>query len=110
MMTDVSECVDHLLIAHPNSGILVLGDFNQFCPGNLCGSFKLKKIVKKTTRGENVFDQVYTNLTFYYESTILPPIGSSDNCSILLQTLCNKIPSVPTIRTSDMNAKLLTGC
>ena len=45
---------------------LVLGDFNQFRPGNLCGSFKLKKIVKTATRGENVVDQVYTNLSFYY--------------------------------------------
>ena len=95
----IVKCLDHLLTVYPNSGILVLGDFNQFRPGNLCGSFKLKKIVKKPTRGENVLDQVYTNLSFYYESAILPAIGSSDHRSILLQPLCNEIPSVPTIKT-----------
>ena len=42
----IFKCLDHLLTVYPNSGILVLGDFNQFRPGNLCGSFKLKKIVK----------------------------------------------------------------
>ena len=101
----IFKCLDHLLTVYPNSGILVLGDFNQFRPGNLCGSFKLKKIVKKPTRGENVLDQVYTNLSFYYESTILPPIGSSDHRSILLQPLRNEIPSVPTIRTQRRECK-----
>ena len=90
---------------YPSSGILVLGDFNQFRPGNLCGSFKLKKIVKKPTRGENVLDQIYTNLSFYYEFTILLPTGSSDHRSILLQPLCNEIPSVPTIRTQRRDCK-----
>ena len=100
----IFKCLDHLLTVYPNSGILVLGDFNQFRPGNLCGSFKLKKIVKKPTR-ENILDQVYTNLSLYYESTILPPIGSSDHRSILLQPLCNGIPSVPIIRTQRRECK-----
>mgnify|MGYP002803580434 FL=1 len=101
----IFKCLDHLLTVYPNSGILVLGDFNQFRPGNLCGSLKLKKIVKKPTRGDNVLDQAYTNLSFYYESTILPPIGSSDHRIILLQPLCNRIPSAPTIRTQRRKCK-----
>ena len=68
-------------------------------------SFKLKKIVKKPTRGENGLDQVYTNLSFYYESTILPPISSSDYRSILLQPLCYEIPIAPTIRTQRRECK-----
>ena len=48
--TIILGTIYHLLTVYPNSGILALGDFNQFHPGNLCGSFKLKKIVKKPTR------------------------------------------------------------
>ncbi len=58
----IFKCLDHLLTIYPNSGILVLGDFNKFHPGNLCRSFKLKKLVTKPTRGGNILDQAYTNL------------------------------------------------
>ena len=61
--------------------------------------------MSKNQLEENVLDQVYTNLSFYYESTILPPIGSSDHRSILLQPLRNEIPSVPTIRTQRRECK-----
>ena len=37
------SCLDKALSAHPNSAIILLGNFNQFKPGNLCSSFKLKK-------------------------------------------------------------------
>lgn len=37
------SCLDKALSAHPNSGVILLGDFNQFKPGSLCSSFKLKK-------------------------------------------------------------------
>ena len=77
--TDVSgptffKCLDHLLTVYPISGILVLGDFNQFRPGNLCGSFKLKKIVKTPTRGKTSLTKftpichsiiIIYHLTFY---------------------------------------------
>ena len=58
----IFKCLDHLLTIYPNSGILFLGDFNKFHPGNLCRSFKLKKLVTKPTRGGNILDQAYTNL------------------------------------------------
>ena len=44
-------------------------------------------------------------MSFDYESAILPPIGSSDHRSILLQPLCNEIPSVPTITTQRRECK-----
>ena len=57
MMTDVqgiifSNAWTIFLHCIPTLASLVLGDFNQFRLGNLCGSFKLTKIVKKPTRGE----------------------------------------------------------
>ena len=71
---------DSLLAAYPNSAIILLGDFNQFQPGNLCSSFSLKKLV---TRGNNIL--AFSTLLSHYESIILPPIGLSDHSSILLQ-------------------------
>ena len=40
--------LDSALVSYPNSAIIVLGDFNQFKPENVCSSFKLKKLVNKT--------------------------------------------------------------
>ena len=74
------------LAAYPNSGILVLGDFDHFVPGNLCSSFKLKKLVSLPTRGNNTLDQIYSSLSKYYDGAlILPPVGLSDHSSVLLQ-------------------------
>lgn len=61
------------LNTYPNSGIILLGDFNQFNPGSLCTSFKLKKLVHSPTRGSNTLDQIYSSLTnFYDKAKILP--------------------------------------
>ena len=51
------DCLNKGLSNHPNSGIIVLGDFNQFKPRNLCSSFKLKNLVTKATRGKSILDQ-----------------------------------------------------
>ena len=52
----IVKCLDQLLTTYPNSGILVLGDFNQFHPGNLCCSIKLRKLVTEPTRGGNILN------------------------------------------------------
>ena len=72
---------------------------------NLCCSFKLRKLVTEPTRGKNILGQAYTNLTSYYNSVILPPIGSSDHRSILLQPSCRENPSSPTIRVQQRECK-----
>ena len=70
-----------------------MGNFNQFRPGNLCSSFKLKKLVKKPTRGSNILDQFYSTLSDYYdEAQILPPLGFSDHSSILLKPSSRQTP------------------
>ena len=70
----IFKCLDSLLVTYPNSAILVLVDFNQFKSGNLCNSFKLKKLVTKPTRGGNILDQAFLTLSFCYDAIILPPI------------------------------------
>ena len=68
--------LDSALASYPNSAIVVLGDFNQFKHGNLCSSFKLKRLVTKPTRGNKILDQAYSTMSQYYdEALILPPVG-----------------------------------
>ena len=98
--------LDLALISYPNSAIIILGDFNQFKPGNLCSSFKLKKLVNKPTRGNNILDQVYTTLSAYYdEAMILPPVGFSDHSSVLLQPSNKRTPSLPTARIQKRDCR-----
>ncbi|XP_028411930.1 uncharacterized protein LOC114534656 [Dendronephthya gigantea] len=98
LRTHIFKCLDSSLANYPNSAVLVLGDFNQFKPGNLCNSFRLKTLVTKPTRGSNVLDQAFSTLSAYYDATILPPIGQSDHSSILLQPTSPHAPSLPTTR------------
>ena len=103
----IFKCLDSLLATYPNSAILVLGDFNQFKPGNLCNSFRLKKLVTKPTRESNILDQAFSTLSPYYDAIILPPIGQSDHSSILLQPILTHAPSLPTTRLQKRDYRAL---
>ena len=99
LRSHIFNSLDSLLATYPNSAIMLLGDFNQFKPANLCSSFKLKKLVTKPTRGnDNTLDQAFSTLLPYYESVILPPVASSDHSSVLLQPTGKPTPSLPTMR------------
>ena len=93
------DCLDKALSNHPNSGIMVLSDSNQFKPRNLCSSFKLKNLVTKATCGKSILDQAYSTLSPYYgKADILPPLGLSDHSSVLLKPLGVSASFAPTTR------------
>ena len=50
----------------PNSGLLIVGDFNRLNTKRLQNSFDLKQIVKFPTRGDKILDLVLTNLREIY--------------------------------------------
>ncbi|CAB4006245.1 Hypothetical predicted protein [Paramuricea clavata] len=101
------QSLDIALTKYPNSGIIILGDFNQFKPGSLCSSYKLKKLVLRPTRGANILDQIYSNLhRNYCESLILPPIGSSDHSSIILKPKAYCPTTQPTTRILRRDCRL----
>ena len=101
------QFLDIALTKYPNSGIIILGDFNQFKPGSLCSSSKLKKLVLRPTRGANILDQIYSNLhRNYCESLILPPIGSSDHSSIILKPKAYCPTTQPTTRILRRDCRL----
>ena len=56
LQAHVTENLDSILSSHPNSGIILTGDFNEFRHQQLCSSFNLKQIVNHATRGDNILD------------------------------------------------------
>ena len=87
--------LDSALASYPCSAIVVLGDFNQFKPGNLCSSFKLKRLITKPMRGNKILDQAYSTMSQYYDKAlILPQVGLSDYSSALLQPSNYRAPSL----------------
>ena len=104
LRSHIFNSLDCLLATYPNSAIMLLGDFNQFKPANLCSSFKLKPT--KPTRGNNILDQAFSTLLPYYESIILPPVALFDHFSVLLQPTGKPTPSLPTMRFHQRNSRV----
>jgi hypothetical protein len=87
--------VDNILLDHPNTGIMILGDFNHFHYKTLCRHSFLKQTVKKPTQQTAILDLILTNMhKWYNEPEILPAIGLSDHLSIL---------ATPAIQTKQPN-------
>lgn len=42
LLNHITESLDGVLCSHPNAGIIIAGDFNQFKHGHLCNLFNLK--------------------------------------------------------------------
>ena len=101
----IFNCLDSLLAAYSNSGIILLGDFNQFQPGNLCSSCSLKNWLASPPEGNNILDQAFSTLLSHYESIILPPVGLSDHSSVLLQPTGRQAPSLPTTRIQKRDCR-----
>jgi hypothetical protein len=86
LQTHITENFDSILSSHPNSGIILNGDFNQFKHQRLCSCLSLKQIVNQATRGNNILDKVFTNISKYYDTpNVVAPLGSSDHNSIVLK-------------------------
>ena len=61
MINHLFQSLDSTLARFPNSGIILMGDFNKFNPGPLISSFDLKEIVK--SRGTNILDKICTSIS-----------------------------------------------
>ena len=89
----------------PNSGLLIVGDFNWLNTKRLQNSFDLKQIVNFPMRGNKILDLVLTNLREYYKGPIQrPPHGLSDHMSVEVQPKDRSqlLDSRPTVKTRDL--------
>lgn len=85
MLDYLVTSMDEFTRAHPYTGILLLGDFNQL-PDSQLKSFPLQQIVTCPTRGNSILDKIYTNVTDWYQTPIiLPGVSRSDHEAIHLK-------------------------
>ncbi|XP_071944695.1 uncharacterized protein [Antedon mediterranea] len=92
LIEHIITSLDTLKAAHPEAGVLVLGDFNRLNINPLCRAHSLKQIIDEPTRGDAILDLVITNLKNYYKKPIVcSPIGRSDHNTIYLPPIgCSK--------------------
>ena len=97
----ITECLDNLLKERPSAGIVITGDFNHLDPRPLCQRFNLRKMVKAPTRGNNILDQILTNMSSLYgEAKHLPPLGRSDHQCIVFTPLDQQPTGKPAVKTT----------
>ena len=83
----ICDALESHLLSHPDSSIVICGDFNDFNTSSLEVNFDLKNIVNTATRGNNILDKVFVpanNTLIFDDCKVLPPLSTSDhNCVFL---------------------------
>ena len=112
--THMCTSIDKIFQVHPNTGIMIVGDFNNFNDTYFKQTYRLKQIVSKATHVKGqVLDKIFTNMNMIYQSPhILSPLGLSNHSVVLLKPSLEvakaKGKTVQTrVRTNDPNAKSL---
>ena len=86
MREHVITCIDTVLRKHPDCGIILTGDFNQFKDICLICHYRLVQVVNVLTRGLAILDNIWTNMgELYSPPTSIDGLGSSDHNMILLK-------------------------
>jgi hypothetical protein len=106
----IVDNIDAIVQQHPNTSVLVVGDFNHMIDKPLL-DLSLKQIVKSATRKTAILDKIYTDISDWYQQPqILPSIARSDHESVILlpitggkRTTGQRITSM--VRSSDRNNK-----
>ena len=88
MLDFLSKNMSSIEARFPDSGIILLGDFNKLNTSRLKNNFKMKQIIKFPTRGHNTLDLILTNLKAYYDCPIKrSPFGLSDHVTVEVRPL-----------------------
>ena len=82
----ILRSLDRLCNKHPDHGLVLLGDFNDFDCSNLVSHHSLKQVVQQPTRNSAILDLIITNMPKWYSSpTVHAPLGSSDHNIVFWQ-------------------------
>ena len=71
LLAHIMESLHRVLASNPGAAVILTHYFNQFKHRQLCSSFSLKQIVKRPTRGSNVLDKIFTNVSKFYNVPML---------------------------------------
>ena len=107
MLDYLSNCLSYIESHFPNSGLILLGDFNKLNITRLCSSYNLKQIVKFATRGSNTLDLILTNLSSFSASPIrISPFGLSDHMSIEVKAKDrSQLPAVSKVKVKTRDLR-----
>lgn len=113
MKNHLDTGIDYIRSKYPNSGFLLVGDFNQYPDRYLTHCHHFKQTVKSSTRENNILDKCFTNIeAFYDRPKVISQLGKSDHNAVLCAP--SKHPKyekgqkkTKTVRTSGKNEKAL---
>ena len=82
----MEDMLNNLYISHPNTKVLLAGDFNRMQQNNFGNQFNLKTMVNFPTRGDVTLDQIMTDIDEYGQAIQLPSLvgNENDHCCIHL--------------------------
>ena len=96
----VINTIDQLQNKHPDYGLVILGDFNDFEIRTLITSQNLKQLVDQPTRESAILDLILTNVHKLFNCPkVLTPLGSSDH------NILHWLPFVDSISSHDTQVK-----
>ena len=82
----IQSSLEHIESSFPNSAVIIAGDFNKLDLRSTVKVFQLKPVIDFLTRGANILDQIYTNLSQYYSSPLgappPPPLAYPTTCQL----------------------------
>ena len=92
-MTEYAKMRDHLITfvdcvirKHPESGVIITGDFYQMNDSFLTTHYTFSQIVKVATRGQVILDKTWTNMNMVYSKPVtVAELGTSDHNMVLLK-------------------------
>ena len=67
MKNHLDTGIDCIRSKYPNSGFLLVGDFNQYPDRYLTHCHHFKQTVKSSTREDNILDKCFTNIEAFYD-------------------------------------------
>ena len=104
MINYLIETLTSIEANNPYCGIIVMGDLNRLNTSHINRQFKLKQLVKFSTRGRRTLDVILTNLSqFYDQPEKLPPFGLSDHFTIKVLPMIRpkRSDNIKILRTRD---------
>ena len=83
------NCYDTSISESSYTSFIVVGDFNPtgngFCSKAITRHSKLKQIIEDPTRGSNILDLVFTDISALFETPRnMAPIGTSDHATVFV--------------------------
>ncbi|XP_041471219.1 uncharacterized protein LOC121420623 [Lytechinus variegatus] len=76
---------DHIRTTHPDSSIMIMGDFNDLQVEEFVTHLSLSQMVKQPTRNDRILDMIFTDHPEHYsEPVIKAPIATSDHATVLM--------------------------